>query len=207
MNKRLLPILLLSAALIIFSSCKTGSNEQNTESETETEHTDSYPEVLEEYGSHAVSQTAVFRAEIVGAPEDSHIEYTVNLTQTAAEYSVSDGSGNPVLSGGELSEEVKKAACYIPPCGEDIQGEREDGMTSFSAGLSPDNYRDLLIGCSEFFDGYAALSAEQLSISDIKYLAYSENNKLKKYSYSFDVNVSAEDSEFTAHITVETVIN
>ncbi len=205
MNKRLF-ILLLSAALLIFSSCKTGDAEQNSESETETEQTDVYSEVLSEYGSHAISQTAVFRAEIAGAPEDTRIEYTADLTQTDTGYSVSDGGGDPVLSGGELNDDVKKAACYIPPCGEDMQGEREDGMTKFSAMLSPENYRDMLIGCSEFFDGYAALSAEQLSLSGIEYLAYSENSKLKKYSYSFDIGISAEDAEFTAHITVEITI-
>ena len=119
---------------------------------------------------------------------------------------MSNSGGQIILADKELNDAVIKAACYIPPCEEDIQGEYENGVTRFSCELIPEEHRDELLRCSAFFDGYAALPDERISLSDIKYVAYSSDNNLQKYSYSYDINVSDDGAVFTLHITIETDI-
>ena len=204
MNKRFL--LILSAVLLVFSSCARANEPQNDSGADTEACIDVYTDVLNEYGSRALSQTAVFRATVEGAPEGTQIDYTAKLTQTETDYSVSDSGGQIILADKELNGAVIKAACYIPPCKEDIQGEYENGMTRFSSELIPDEHRDELLRCSAFFDGYAALPEDSLSLSNIKYVAYSSDNILQKYFYSYDINISDDGAAFIFHITVETSI-
>lgn len=201
MNKKIILILLL-AVLVFIPSCAKRTVDEPEPTITEADNK-SYAEILADYDIGHVSPVTYFSLGVEGADGESDLSLSYTISKSDGGYTATGEDGAAFGCEGDMTADFMKKACYLPPCDCQPEEESSDGVTTYSFLPEADSYREILLSCSPFFDGYEKMPVENAVISNIIYTAHASVGVLTDYEYSYDVSVNDDGFAFVAKVRVK----
>lgn len=201
MNKKI--ILTLIIAVMLFTPACKDRAQTGTEPTYATENEISYSDLFASCDIGNLTPVTHFSLSIDGADSESELSLSYRISKSDNGYTAEGEDGKNFGCEGDMTADFMKKACYLPPCDCLPAVESSDGVTVYSFSPEADAYREMLLSCSPFFDGYEKLPSENAVISNVIYTAHASAGVLTDYEYSYDISVNDDGFAFVAHVSVK----